>query len=139
MPDTIYREYPYPAEWEGDWYTTFVTMLTEIDADMNELFGTGLDTSLNVTIHKTNPILRFAGTEANAVDFRFYEDAGTLYLQKNTGTFSIPVWVSLIAFTSGGDIQMITAGKGIAMADSNSITRRLGYDIDGAPLTSAYP
>ena len=49
---------------------------------------------------------RVIGTEGSAVDFSWREDAGVLYLRKNTGTEAVPVWTNIVSINlTTGDLS----------------------------------
>lgn len=138
MGTTPNRGYVYPDEGVDGWFNTFVAMMDAIDSDVQSFINANPIT--DITIIKSTPAVRFQGTEVGAVEFRIVESAGTLLVQKNTGTASAPTWVSIAGFTSAGDVVTYVAGKGYAVSTPDgSSTVRMGVDNDGALKETSYP
>ena len=50
----------------------------------------------------SNPYIRLIGSETNAKDWRWVEDAGNIVFDENTGTEATPVWTRRFVLASGG-------------------------------------
>lgn len=138
MAVTPNRGYVYPDQNVDNWYNTFAALMNAIDVDIQNFIN--VNPTSDITIKKSVPAVRFQGQEASAVEFRIVENAGGLYVQKNNGSASAPVWANLIGFTTAGDVTFYVAGAGIAVVTPDGLnTVRVGIDNDGAIKETAYP
>src|SRR3990167_6947998 len=59
----------------------------------------------------SNPYIRLIGSETNAKDWRWVEDAGNIVFDENTGTEATPVWTRRFVLASGGSaIEVYSSG-----------------------------
>ena len=65
-----------------------------------------------VLMRMSTPYVRFIGTEGSAVDYRLVETAGSMKLQKNTGTEGTPTWSDLVDIDSSGNLNAISLKVG---------------------------
>ena len=74
---------------------------------------TSLETLVAAVLMKmSTPYVRFIGTEGSAVDYRLVETAGSMKLQKNTGTEGTPSWSDLVDIDSSGNLNAISLKVG---------------------------
>ena len=74
---------------------------------------TSLETLVAAVLMKmSTPYVRFIGTEGSAVDYRLAETAGSMKLQKNTGTEGTPTWSDLVDIDSSGNLNAISLKVG---------------------------
>ncbi len=63
---------------------------------------TGATMTGGLGIKCANAVIRLTGTEASAGDFLIIEDAGTLKIYKNAGSFDTPSWTLYFSFNATG-------------------------------------
>jgi len=74
---------------------------------------TSLETLVAAVLMKmSTPYVRFIGTEGSAVDYRLVETAGSMKLQKNTGTEGTPTWADLVDIDSNGNLNAVSLKVG---------------------------
>ena len=74
---------------------------------------TSLETLVAAVLMKmSTPYVRFIGTEGSAVDYRLVETAGSMKLQKNTGTEATPTWADLVDIDSNGNLNAVSLKVG---------------------------
>ena len=74
---------------------------------------TSLETLVAAVLMKmSTPYVRFIGTEGSAVDYRLVETAGSMKLQKNTGTEGTPSWSDLVDIDSSGNLNAVSLKVG---------------------------
>ena len=82
---------------------------------------TSLETLVAAVLMKmATPYVRFIGTEGSAVDYRLAETAGSMKLQKNTGTEGTPSWSDLLDIDSSGNLNAVSLKvAGTTVVDSS--------------------
>ena len=74
---------------------------------------TSLETLVAAVLMKmATPYVRFIGTEGSAVDYRLVETAGSMKLQKNTGSEGTPTWADLVDIDSNGNLNAVSLKVG---------------------------
>ena len=74
---------------------------------------TSLETLVAAVLMKmSTPYVRFIGTEGSAVDYRLVETAGSMKLQKNTGSEATPAWSDLVDIDSNGNLNAVSLKVG---------------------------
>ena len=74
---------------------------------------TSLETLVAAVLMKmSTPYVRFIGTEGSAVDYRLVETAGSMKLQKNTGSEGTPTWADLVDIDSNGNLNAVSLKVG---------------------------
>lgn len=128
MATTPNRGYIIPDEYTDDWYNEFVTLITAIDTDVDAVISSSF--TEDIQLKKASPSIRLIDTSTG--DFRITIESGKLVIQNNTGTEAIPIWDTLVALKTDGDVNLLKAGKGLVVRDDgDNNDYRIGVTEEG--------